>query len=135
MDLDERLCDYIQAQGGDAAKCGIGYAPAEGKISLQQNPGSQEVGQPYFNGNKQMAMNFEVSTNTKNFETARAALAPIADAISNATEEDIKSQDGSFIFDHATISGYAFNQLVDASGNIYWITNFVVYITKIYENE
>lgn len=128
MDLDERLCEHIQSLGGSATKCGLGFVPANGELSLQLDPGSRAI-QTYFNGDADMAMNFELALNDRSYKSAREVLNPIADALVNLKE--LESSDGSFLFDHVEITGMPFNQLVDQTGNLYWITNFVVYVTKI----
>ncbi|RRG08819.1 MAG: minor capsid protein [Lactobacillus sp.] len=128
MDLDERLCEHIQSLGGNAAKCGLGFVPANGQLSLQADPGSRAL-QTYFNGDADMAMNFDLALNDQSYKAARETLNPIADMLVNL--EELESSDGSFLFDHIDITGMPFNQLVDQTGNLYWITNFVVYVTKI----
>lgn len=127
MDLDVQLCNFIRGLGGDAANCGLGFVPANGQLSLQMDPGSKAT-QTYFNGNQDMAMNFELALNSDSYKTARDTLNPIADALTNL--EELNSADGSFDFDHIEITGMPFNQLVDNTGNIYWITNFIAYVTK-----
>lgn len=128
MDLDERLCEYIKSLNKTAAECELGFVPANGELSLQADPGSR-ASQTYFNGDADMAMNFELALNSQSYRTARETLNPIADALVNLT--DLPSSDGSFLFDHIEITGMPFNQLADQTGNLYWITNFVVYVTKI----
>lgn len=129
MDLDERLCDYIRTLGHGAEKCNLGFVPANGELSLQMDPGSKAT-QTYFNGNQDMGMNFELAMNCPSYPEARGALGPIADALAQLKELD--SHDGSFMFDHIEITGMPFNQIIDATNNMYWITNFVCYVTQIY---
>lgn len=130
MDLDERLKDYIQSLGGVAQKCGLGFIPPSGKMSLQMDPGSKAT-ETYWNGNEEMAMNFDLTVAGVDYPTARNALTPVIDGLTNLREQGLESHDGSFEFDHIEITGMPFNQLVDLDGMVYWITNFVCYVTKI----
>lgn len=127
MDLDTQLCMFVRSLGADSANCGLGFVPANGQLSLQMDPGSKSI-QTYYNGNQDMAMNFELALNSDSYKTARGVLNPIADALTNL--ETLNSEDGSFEFDHIEITGMPFNQLIDNTGNTYWITNFIAYVTK-----
>jgi hypothetical protein len=129
VDLDTQLCVYIRNLGGAAANCGLGVVPANGKLSLQMDPGSKAI-QTYFNGNQDMAVNFELALNSDSYETARATLNPIADALTNLKEDGVLSVDGSFEFDHIEITSTPFNQLTDNTGNIYWVATFTAFVTK-----
>ncbi|WP_415620441.1 minor capsid protein [Liquorilactobacillus sp.] len=118
---------FVRSLGTDSANCGLGFVPANGQLSLQMDPGSKPI-QTYYNGNQDMAMNFELALNSDSYKTARDVLNPIADALTNL--ETLNSEDGSFEFDHIEITGMPFNQLIDNTGNTYWITNFIAYVTK-----
>lgn len=127
MDLDTQLCMFVRSLGADSANCGLGFVPANGQLSLQMDPGSKSI-QTYYNGNQDMAMNFELALNSDSYKAARDVLNPIADALTNL--ETLNSEDSSFEFDHIEITGMPFNQLIDNTGNTYWITNFIAYVTK-----
>lgn len=133
LDLDERLKEFVQKveTGSELTKsCGLGFVPPSGKMSLQMDPGSKAI-ETYWNGNEEMAMNFELALNSVDYPTAREALAPVIDQLTSLKEDEIVSSNGSFEFDHIEVTGMPFNQVIDLDGSVYWLTNFVCYITKI----
>lgn len=129
MDLDERLVDYLEQETGQNII--LGSVPPNGHVAVLQDPGSADNGQPYFNGNREMVMNFEACVNTGDYVAARAVLTPIAEAVQKINENNLKSSDGSFTADSGRITGYPYQQLLDTAGNTYWFTTFVVQVTAV----
>jgi hypothetical protein len=129
MDLSDRLVDFIVSLGGEAKQCRLGFLAPEDILSLQLDPGSKVI-QSYFNGSAEMAMNYSLAMRSDDFQHASETLNNIADKLTNLKQDCLPSDDNSFQFDHIEITGYPFNQIIDNTGNMYWITNFVVYITK-----
>lgn len=132
LDLDDRLADFFDRETGGSIM--LGHMPENGQVSLLQDPGSAPTGAPYFNGDQPMSMQYEILCSTEDYLTARQLLSPIANAISRISGDTVKSQNGTFTCDHAEITGFPFNQLVDTAGKMYWITNFIVYIDLIRED-
>lgn len=129
MDLSDRLVDFIVSLGGEAENCRLGFLAPDDTLSLQLDPGSKVI-ETYFNGSAEMAMNYALALRDDDFQHAAETLNGIADQLTSLKQDQLLSQDGSFQFDHIEITGYPFNQIIDNTGNMYWITNFIVYITK-----
>lgn len=137
LDLDERLKTFIQKVNPKnelSSKCGLGFVPPSGKMSLQMDPGSKAI-ETYWNGNEEMAMNFELALNGVDYPSAREALAPVIDELTSLKEDEVVSSNGSFEFDHIEVTGMPFNQVIDLDGSVYWLTNFICYVTKINNKE
>lgn len=129
LDLDDRLADFFDKETGGEIM--LGHMPENGQVSLLQDPGSAPTGAPYFDGTQPMSMQYEILCSTHDYLTARQLLSPIANSIAKINDNTVKSQNGTFSCDHAEITGFPFNQLVDTSGTMFWITNFIVYIDLI----
>ena len=129
LDLDDRLADFFDHETG--GKIMLGHMPENGQVSLLQDPGSAPTGAPYFNGNEPVSMQYEILCSTQDYLTARQLLSPIANAISKINVNTVQSHNGTFTCNYAKITGFPFNQLIDTSGNMFWTTNFIVYIDLI----
>lgn len=130
LDLDDALADFFDKRTGNHIILGM-VEPEGDQVSLLQDPGSGEIDAPYFNGNRQMALNYELLYRSKDYLDAREKLTPYANLIDKINDETVVSKNHSFICDHATISGVPFNQIIEPSGEMLWVTNFQVAITKI----
>ncbi|MFT8491562.1 minor capsid protein [Oenococcus sicerae] len=129
MDLDDRLCMYICDIDDTTKNCGLGFVPANGQLSLQLDPGSKPI-QTYYNGDQDLAVNFELSTSNDSYVAARTLLNLVIDKLTELETGAIQSSDGSFDFDRIETAGLPFNQVIDTTGKTYWITNFIAYVTK-----
>lgn len=128
MDINERLCDVINAIPNLPQECKIGYLLSEDSFQLYSIPGGRTISEDYA-GNKDKELIFEVGIRTQDQEMADKLLWLVANLIEDL--EELESNDNSFVFQSIEVTGTPFVSEQDTRGYSVYALNFKVNIIQL----
>lgn len=105
MDLVDVLCDAINANVSLPQVMKIGYLEEAESLQLLTLPSSQEI-ESYYDGSKDMLMNYAINYKTVDQQTAAETLFNIVSFLD--TLETLESRSGSFEFQDLTVVSMPF---------------------------
>lgn len=105
MDLVDVLCDAINANVSLPQAMKIGYLEEAESLQLLTLPSSQEI-ESYYDGSKDMLMNYAINYKTVDQQTAAETLFNIVSFLD--TLETLESRSGSFEFQNLTVVSMPF---------------------------
>lgn len=105
MDLVDVLCDAINANVSLPQAMKIGYLEEAESLQLLTLPSSQEI-ESYYDGSKDMLMNYAINYKTVDQQTAAETLFNIVSFLD--TLETLESRSGSFEFQDLTVVSMPF---------------------------
>lgn len=105
MDLVDVLCDAINANVSLPQVMKIGYLEEAESLQLLTLPSSQEI-ESYYDGSKDMLMNYAINYKTTDQQTAAETLFNIVSFLD--TLETLESRSGSFEFQDLTVVSMPF---------------------------
>lgn len=128
MDINERLCDVINAIPDIPQECKIGYLLADDSFQIYSIPGGRTISEDYA-GNKDKELIYEVGIRTQDQEMADKLLWLVANMIEDL--EVLESLDNSFEFESIEITGTPFVSEQDTRGYSVYALDFKVNIIQL----
>ena len=130
MDINERLCDVINAIPNLPKECKIGYLLTDDSFQIYSIPGGRTISEDYA-GNKDKELIYEVAIRTQDVQTADQLLWLVTNMIEDLDE--LKSYDNSFKFESIEITGTPFISEQDIKGYSVYALNFKIKIMQLVE--
>ncbi|EGP5600636.1 capsid protein [Enterococcus faecium] len=130
MDINERLCDVINAIPNLPQECKIGYLLTDDSFQMYSIPGGRTISEDYA-GNKDKELMYEVAIRTQDVQMADQLLWLVANMIEDLDE--LKSYDDSFKFESIEITGTPFISEQDIKGYSVYALNFKIKIIQLVE--
>lgn len=130
MDFIERLTERVNEMENLPTTLKKGYLGDSESFVIYSLPGSR-VTQEYYDGTKDMDLNFEFAMQSQDGEKLNSTLWTVQNEVEKI--QDLQSLDGSFTFDKIEIANKPYMNQINEQGWIVFLLDITAKVT-IYEN-